>query len=302
MKKLFRTLFAAALCCLTFKATDACTNFIITRGASSDGSVMVSYAADSHSALRRPLQHLRRAANKPGSDAARSTTGTRAATWRDIPQAGDKLYATIGNMNEHSLIIAEIDLRRPRGAGRLDGSASITARSSTSPCNAPRLPARRSGSSSSWPTPTATLRAANRSRSPIPNEAWIMELIGKGCELDAAGQQHPQGHRLGSSPHSRRIRVGTRQPVAHHDLPARRPRELPLRARRHRLRPRDGLLRTARTPTSASATPTAPADFGTVRGCDARVWAFFRTVADGMDANTRTMPWATTCRTGCRYG
>ena len=28
----------------------------------------------------------------------------------------------------------------------------------------------------------------------------------------------------------------------------------------------------------------APADFGTVRGCDARVWAFFRTVADGMDA------------------
>ena len=48
MKKLFRTLFAAALCCLTFKATDACTNFIITRGASSDGSVMVSYAADSH--------------------------------------------------------------------------------------------------------------------------------------------------------------------------------------------------------------------------------------------------------------
>ena len=27
-----------------------------------------------------------------------------------------------------------------------------------------------------------------------------------------------------------------------------------------------------------------PADFGTVRGCDARVWAFFRTVADGMEA------------------
>ena len=61
MKKLFRTLFAAALCCLTFKATDACTNFIITRGASSDGSVMVSYAADSHQLygalyLRRALQ------------------------------------------------------------------------------------------------------------------------------------------------------------------------------------------------------------------------------------------------------
>ncbi len=27
-----------------------------------------------------------------------------------------------------------------------------------------------------------------------------------------------------------------------------------------------------------------PADFGALRGCEARVWAFFRTVADGMDA------------------
>ena len=32
MKKTLRTLFVAALCCLTFKATDACTNYIVTRG------------------------------------------------------------------------------------------------------------------------------------------------------------------------------------------------------------------------------------------------------------------------------
>ena len=69
------------------------------------------------------------------------------------------------------------------------------------------------------------------------NEAWIMELIGKGCELDAEGRQHPQGHRLGSPPHSRRIRFSPRQPVAHHDFPARRSRELPLRSRRDLLRP-----------------------------------------------------------------
>ncbi|MBO7370983.1 MAG: C69 family dipeptidase, partial [Bacteroidales bacterium] len=28
--------------------TDACTNIIVTRGASADGSTMVTYAADSH--------------------------------------------------------------------------------------------------------------------------------------------------------------------------------------------------------------------------------------------------------------
>ena len=104
MKKLFRTLFAAALCCLTFKATDACTNFIITRGASSDGSVMVSYAADSHQ-LYGALYKTFAGRYKPGTmlpvydwDSGRYLG--------EIPQAA-QTYATIGNMNEHSLIIAE---------------------------------------------------------------------------------------------------------------------------------------------------------------------------------------------------
>ena len=162
MKKLFRTLFAAALCCLTFKATDACTNFIITRGASSDGSVMVSYAADSHQ-LYGALYKTFAGRYKPGTmlpvydwDSGRYLG--------EIPQAA-QTYATIGNMNEHSLIIAESTYggreELADSTGRIDYG-----RSSTSPCNAPRLPAKRSGSSWIWPTPTATLRAANPSRSP----------------------------------------------------------------------------------------------------------------------------------------
>lgn len=79
MKKLFRTLFAAALCCLTFKATDACTNFIITRGASSDGSVMVSYAADSHQ-LYGALYKTFAGRYKPGTMLP-VYDWTRAATW-----------------------------------------------------------------------------------------------------------------------------------------------------------------------------------------------------------------------------
>ncbi len=45
----------------------------------------------------------------------------------------------------------------------------------------------------------------------------------------------------------------------------------------------------------------APLDFGALRGCEARVWAFFRTVADDMD-DTWTMRWATTPRTACPCG
>ncbi len=46
--KNIRTILAAAAM-LSYGAAAACTNFIVTKGASTDGSVMVSYAADSHS-------------------------------------------------------------------------------------------------------------------------------------------------------------------------------------------------------------------------------------------------------------
>ena len=46
MKKILSTIVLLAL--LSVQRADACTNFIITKGASTDGSVMVTYAADSH--------------------------------------------------------------------------------------------------------------------------------------------------------------------------------------------------------------------------------------------------------------
>ena len=46
MKKLFTSMMLALAAVAT--PALACTNFIITRGASTDGSVMVTYAADSH--------------------------------------------------------------------------------------------------------------------------------------------------------------------------------------------------------------------------------------------------------------
>ncbi|RLD51759.1 MAG: hypothetical protein DRI94_05185, partial [Bacteroidetes bacterium] len=45
MKKLFAILLISILF-LFFSESDACTNFLITKGASVDGSVMISYNAD----------------------------------------------------------------------------------------------------------------------------------------------------------------------------------------------------------------------------------------------------------------
>ncbi len=87
-----------------YGTADACTNFIVTRGASTDGSAMVSYAADSHQ-LYGALYHTPAGRYKTGAmlpvyewDTGRYLT--------DIPQVATT-YSTVGNMNEHSLIIGE---------------------------------------------------------------------------------------------------------------------------------------------------------------------------------------------------
>ena len=64
MKKIRLILAAAAA--LTYGAASACTNFIVTRGASTDGSVMVTYAADSH-ALYGALYHTPGGKHKSGA-------------------------------------------------------------------------------------------------------------------------------------------------------------------------------------------------------------------------------------------
>ena len=48
MNKLFKTLALVGALIGSIATADACTNFIVTRGASTDGSNMVTYAADSH--------------------------------------------------------------------------------------------------------------------------------------------------------------------------------------------------------------------------------------------------------------
>lgn len=76
MRKLQYCLAAAAL--FAYGAAAACTNFIVTKGASTDGSAMVSYAADSH-ALYGALYHTPGGKFRPGP-CCPSTSGTRDAT------------------------------------------------------------------------------------------------------------------------------------------------------------------------------------------------------------------------------
>lgn len=105
MKKLALILSALALLLPAgYREVEACTNVIVTKGASADGSVMVSYAVDSHQLYGELYFH-------PAADYAQGAmldvynwdSGKFSGTIPQVPHT----YQTVGNMNERQLIICE---------------------------------------------------------------------------------------------------------------------------------------------------------------------------------------------------
>lgn len=101
-----KTLFFGVLSMMTMISADsiACSNILVTKGASADGSCMVSYAADSHQ-LYGELYYLKGGFWDKGAmrDVVEWDTGKFLGR---IPQA-PVTYKRVGNMNEHQLIVAE---------------------------------------------------------------------------------------------------------------------------------------------------------------------------------------------------
>ena len=103
MKRVFSAIVALALV-LAFGKANACTNFLITKGASTDGSCMISYAADSH-VLYGELYHYP-AADWPAG-AMLDVYDWDGGMYRgQIPQIAHT-YNVVGNMNEWQLAIGE---------------------------------------------------------------------------------------------------------------------------------------------------------------------------------------------------
>ncbi|MBR3709991.1 MAG: C69 family dipeptidase [Bacteroidales bacterium] len=103
MKRLLTILTALALV-FAFGKANACTNFLITKGASADGSCMISYAADSH-VLYGELYHYPAADHAAGSmrDVYDWDGG---AYLGQIPEVAHT-YNVVGNMNEWQVAIGE---------------------------------------------------------------------------------------------------------------------------------------------------------------------------------------------------
>lgn len=104
MKRIFIPLaFALATFAMTQQA-EACTNLIAGKKATTDGSVMVTYAADSHN-LYGMLTHTPAADHQPG-EMRKVVEWDTGKPLGEIPQIAHT-YNVVGNINEHQVAIGE---------------------------------------------------------------------------------------------------------------------------------------------------------------------------------------------------
>ncbi len=175
MKKIYLIALTAAAAIFTLDVW-ACTNLIITRGASTDGSVMVSYAADSHQLYGALYKHT--GATHPAGTMLRVTEWDTGKYLGEIPQAS-VTYTTTGNMNEHGLIIGETtygglaELGDPNGIMDYGSLIYITLQRAKTAREAIRTVAELCAAHG-YASSGESFSIAD------PNEAWIMELQSKG--------------------------------------------------------------------------------------------------------------------------
>ena len=176
--KLNRILAAGLLGMALFAASsaDACTNFLFTKGATKDGSTMITYAADSHT-LYGEL-YYRKAATYPAGTMFQVVDWDSGTPLIMIPQVAHT-YSVVGNMNEHQLAIGETTYGgREELAKEIEGGIDygsyiyLTLQRAKNAREAIQVLA---GFMKDYPyhSEGESFSIAD------PNEVWILELIGK---------------------------------------------------------------------------------------------------------------------------
>ena len=261
-------LLAAALLLAGGFRSKACTNIIVTRGASADNSNMVSYAADSHT-LYGELYYHPAALWKQGSMLEVVDWDTHRPLG-SIPQV-TRTYKTVGNMNEYQLIIGETtwggrrELRDPNGVmdyGSLIYIALQRARTAREAIKVIVDLANEYGYASSG----ESFSIADK------DEAWVMDLVGKGSEVKGLAYvaiRIPDGYICS---HANQARIQT--------FPQNDPENCLFDP---------GMISFAREKGWFSGKDEdfdftaafGPVDFGGARACDARAWSAFNILTGG---------------------
>ena len=254
-------------------ATDAnaCTNLIAGKGATTDGSVMMSYSADSHNLFG--FLHHSPAARHPKGAMRKITDWDTGKPLGEIPQVAET-YNVVGNMNEHQLAIGEStwggreELADTTGQSVMDYGSLIyvaleRAKNAREAIDVMTDLVEKYGYASEGESFTIADK----------NEVWVMEMIGKGAEKGAVWIA---------------VRIPDNAISGHANEP--RIRKVDLKDKEN-VRYSKDLIKFARKRGYFSgkdqdfsfADAFAEHDPSTRRGCDARVWSYFRRFNDGAD-------------------
>jgi len=274
-KKQIFTLFLTLIFMSVQVSSEACSNILVSKGASKDGSVLLSYSADSH-ILYGELYYKKGNVHAPG-------TMLKIYEWDTGKYLGEiaqapRTYNMVGNMNEHQVIITETtygglpQLEDTTGIVDYGSLIYITLQRAKSAREAIKIMAdlvneygyRSSGES---------ISIADK------NEIWILEIIGKGTKM-VNGKNVNKGA----------VWVAMRIPDGYVSAHANHARitQFPLNDPQNCLYSPDvitfareaGLYKGSDKDFSFSDV-YAPLDFGSMRGCEARVWSAFNIMGKG---------------------
>ena len=248
--------------------SQACTNVLVTKGASVDGSNMISYAADSHQ-LYGELYYAPAGVWNSG-DIRKIYEWDTGKYLGVIPQVG-RTYQRVGNMNEHQLIIAETtygrrhELEDPNGVmdyGSLIYVALERAKTAREAIDIIVDLANTYGYHSSG----ESFSLADK------EEVWVMDLIGKGPNNKGivwVARRIPDGYICA---HANQARIST--------FPQNDPENCMFAPDVISFAREQGYFN-GEDKDFSFCDAYAPLDFSGMRGCEARAWSAFNILCDG---------------------
>lgn len=247
----------------------ACSNVLVSKGASKDGSVLITYSADSHQ-LYGELYHTPAGFFKKGTflNVVEWDTGKYLGK---IPQVKET-YNTIGNMNEHQVMITETtyggrsELYNPEGVMDYGSLIYITLQRAKSAREAIKIIVdltEKYGYASSG----ESLSIGDK------DEVWIMEIIGKGPGKKGivwVAAKVPDGYICAHANQARIHKIDFKD------------KENWLYAKDVVSFAREKGWFDGEDEEFSFCDTYAPIDFGGMRGCEARVWSAFNILGGGM--------------------
>lgn len=281
MKKLLSAALAATL--INFSSADAlaCTNMLVGKKASVNGSTMISYNADSHT-LYGELYYTPAADHAPGAMRKVIEWDTNKPLG-EIPQPAHT-YRVVGNVNEWQVTIAESTWG---GRHRLSDENGIIDYGSLIYIALERSKTAREAIDvmTSLVSEYGYYSSGETFSIGDPNEIWVMDLVGKGTGNTGAvwvAQRIPDDC---ISAHANQARI--------HKFPQAKKK---LNKKMNRYEVGDSCMfsadlipfgRTLGYEGSDAdfdfAATFGDLDYSAFRGCDGRVWAFFNRYASGME-------------------